>query len=463
MRIHEIDVFDTSHSAGAIIWALAWPAIVEQILQVMVNYVDSAMVGSLGAEATASISINSSLIWLVNGLMNAIAIGFSVLMARHLGAGHKNDAQNVVRQAIVCQLLFGIGATIVMFSFAPFFPRWLGGDKEIWGSATSYMKGIAIGYIPSMLMIGESAMIRLSGDTKTPLLLNACNNIINIVLNFFFIFPELSIFGLTIPSLGMGVAGAAIATSISATITALLLTLSLQQKGRNIRLEKHASWKIDKRVQKSALLLALPVAMERVTLNLGQIVLTRMVSVLGITALAAHYLANTAEQFTFLPPTGFATAATTLVAQTLGADKEEMAKKYADKCLLWGTVLVSCMGAIMYILAPSLIGMFTRETAVVILGATVLRIEAFGDPGFGLSQLVFGVLRGSGDTKLPFLVSLLGMWLIRLPLAAILLKTTNLGLASIWIAMMTDMVIRGIVSLLFYLKGTWLSGWKKQR
>ena len=460
MQVHQIDLLDTTRPARAIIWGLAWPTILEQVLQVMVNYVDSAMVGSLGAEATAAISINSSAIWLVNGLMNALAIGFSVLMARHLGSGNKELAKQVSRQALICQAIFGIICSLLMVLVSTRLPELLGADPAIWESSSAYMHYIALGYLPTMLMIGSSALLRLSGDPRTPLYLNALNNLCNIVLNLFFIFPQFSLFGLRIQGLGLGVKGAAIATSIAATLTAVLLIISLFAKGRNIRLSFHDSWRVDIHIQKRSILLSLPVALERSTLSLGQIALTAMVSTLGINALAAHYLANTAEQITFLPPSGFATAATTLVAQSLGAGNQKLAKKYADTCILGGFALTSVMGAVMYLLAPSLIGVFTADMTVITLGATVLRIEAFAEPGFGLSQLVFGVLRGSGDTKIPFFISLLGMWIIRLPFAFLLLKNTSLGLEGIWIAMMTDLSIRGVVSYLYYRTGKWRHGWK---
>jgi len=459
MKVHEVNVLDTTKPLGTIIWALAWPAILEQVLQVLVNYVDSAMVGSLGASATAAISVNSSTIWLVNGLMNSLAIGFSVLMARHLGANNRGMAKNVVRQALLCETFFGLAVSLVMMVVSGFLPTWLHAEETLKPQAQAYMFWIAAGYLPTMLMIGQSALLRLSGDTKTPLYLNMLNNLCNIVLNLFFIFPSFRFFCLQAPGLGLGVGGAAMATSIAATITAVLLFCTLKQPDRNIHLEK-GRWKIDAAVQKTAIVLAFPVALERSTLSLGQIALTAMITRLGITSLAAHYLANTAEQITFLPPSGFATAATTLVAQSLGSGNEKLAEKYANTCILWGFILMTVMGALMYIMAPQLIGIFTTDAAVITLGAMVLRIEAFGEPGFGLSQLVFGVLRGSGDTKAPFLISLLGMWVIRLPFAAILLKTTTMGLKCIWIAMMTDLTVRGIVSWVHYRGGRWKHGWK---
>jgi putative MATE family efflux protein len=459
MKVHQVNVLDTDKSMATVIWSLSWPTIVEQILQVTVNYADSAMVGSMGAAATAAISINTSTIWLINGLMNSIAIGFAVLMARRLGSGDVRGAKAIVRQALVAEAVFGLLVSVTMVMVSPSLPRWLGAEAEIRGPATAYMQCIAAGLFSTTLMIGISALLRLSGDTRTSLYLNTFDNIANIILNAFFIFPGFELAGIRFEGLGLGVRGAAIATSIAATLTAILLLGTLLGKGRNIGIRGRGSWKPSRTIQHTAIRLAVPIALERSTLSLGQIALTAMVSSLGTAALAAHYLANTAEQITFLPPMGIATAATTLVAQSLGAGRKRKAREYADTCNRWGASLATIMGLLMFLFAPTLIGLFTPDETVIALGAKVLRIEAFAETGLSLSQLINGALRGAGDTRAPFLVSLLGMWVVRLPLAWFLLAFTDLGLSCVWIAMMTDLNIRGIVSLVYYRRGKWMDRW----
>lgn len=456
-----LDLFDTTLSPRAIIWALAWPTIVEQILQVTVTFADSAMVGSLGAQATAAISVTSSTIWLVNGWMNALALGFGVLMARFLGAGKKDRAKLVVRQALMASLIFGSVLTLLFSLVARFLPQWMGSEVAVQPLAYQYLLMIAIGYIPNLLMITISGLLRLSGDTKRPLYLNAFNNVTNILFNLFFIFPAITIGPVTLPGLGLGVQGAALATTLACSLTSVLLLRLLFRGDHPIRITFRQRWKFDGQIQKQALRLALPVALERSTLSFGQIMLTKMVGTLGTTALAAHFLAISAESITYLPASGFSTAATTLVAQSLGRDDKVLAKNYADICVLWGTVMMSVMGLVLYLAAPVLMSFFTREMGVILLGAKVLRIEAFAQPAFGLSILVFGVMRGGGDTKGPFLISLAGMWVLRLPLAWLLLSTTSLGLQAVWIPMMSDLVLRGIICLFSYRKGSWLSSWKQ--
>lgn len=456
MHSHEVDVLDSRRGKPAIIWALAWPAILEQVLQVSVNYVDSAMVGTLGAAATASISLNISTIWLVNGFMNAIATGFAVLMARSVGERHYDEANRVVRQSILTEAAVGLLLVLVFTRVARSLPGWLHADPSIRASSTAYLFWIAAGYLPTMLMIGLSSLLRLAGDTWTPLVLNGVNNLCNIILNLFFIFPSVG----PMPALGFGVAGAAMATSLAAVLTTLLLLYAFSRRDRHVRIIFRAPWTIDRRKELQGLRLSVPIIFERCTLSLGQIVLTGMVSGLGITALAAHYLANTAEQIGFLPPSGFATAATTLVAQSLGAGDRKLAKEYATTCIRSGFALMVVMATLMFVTAPHLLALFTRDAAVVALGACCLRIEAFGEPGLSLQQLVCGVLRGSGDTKMPFVICFTGMWVIRLPLAWLLLTHCSMGLEGVWIAMATDLLVRGAISVGYYRTGRWAHVWK---
>ncbi|MDI9455476.1 MAG: MATE family efflux transporter, partial [Spirochaetota bacterium] len=420
-------LLDQEKSIGLTIWTLAWPAILEQILQVSVTYVDSAMVGSLGAAATAAVSVPTSTIWLVNGWMNAFAIGYAVLMARNIGGRRFERAKMITRQALVTALIFGAILSTVFTLIAQVLPKWIGAEEHVQTLARGYYTVIALAYLPNLLMIMISSLMRLSGDTRTPLLLNTLNNVLNIILNIFFIFGEVDLGPITIHGLGMGVKGAAIATSLAVTITAILLFIIWLTRPSIIQLELNQSFTLNREIQKNAFRLGLPVGLERSTLSFGQIVLTKIVGSLGTTALAAHFLANTAEAMTYLPASGVSTAATTLVAQSLGRGDKALAKRFGNATTLIGTLLMTTMGVVLYVTAPSLMGFFTRDQNVIALGTTILRIEAFVEPAFGLSMLVFGVFRGSGDTRRPFYISIAGMWVVRLPLALFMVRCTSLG------------------------------------
>ena len=449
-------LLDQEKSIGLIIWTLAWPAILEQILQVSVTYVDSAMVGSLGAAATAAVSVPTSTIWLVNGWMNAFAIGYAVLMARNIGGRRFERARMITRQALVTALIFGAVLSVAFTLIAQVLPKWIGAEEHVQTLARGYYTVIALAYLPNLLMIMISSLMRLSGDTRTPLLLNTLNNVLNIILNIFFIFGEVDLGPITIHGLGMGVKGAAIATSLAVTITAILLFIIWLTRPSIIQLELNQSFALNREIQKNAFRLGLPVGLERSTLSFGQIVLTKIVGSLGTTALAAHFLANTAEAMTYLPASGVSTAATTLVAQSLGRGDKTLAKRFGNATTLIGTLLMTTMGVVLYVTAPSLMGFFTRDQNVIALGTTILRIEAFVEPAFGLSMLVFGVFRGSGDTRRPFYISIAGMWVVRLPLALFMVRYTSLGLVGIWIGMASDLLLRGIIGLAMFLRYGWL-------
>lgn len=460
-RKNHLNLADPNNKPLSIIWALAWPTILEQILQVTVTYVDSAMVGSLGARATASVSVVTPTIWLVNGWMNAFSIGFGVLMARNLGAGRKALAQETSRQALGLSIGFALALSIGIASISKALPVWIGAEPLVQELAQQYLFFIAVGYLPNMVMILISTLLRCSGDSRTPLYLNGLNNILNIILNLFFIFPSIELGVISLKGLGLGVKGAAIATSAACTITAINLFIALFFRDNPISPSLRLPWRLEWSICRQAFKLGLPVALERSTLSFGQIVLTKMVGTLGTTALAAHYLSNTAESITFLPPSGFSTAATTLVAHALGSGNKTLTRKYASTTTIMGTLLMSLMGVVLYLLAPNLIAFFTSEREVIALGSRVLRIEALAEPAFGLSMLVFGVLRGAGDTRGPFYISLAGMWLLRLPFAYLLLQVTNLGLMAIWIAMASDMTLRGIICFVVYRRFKWLDSWKE--
>ncbi|MFA7370378.1 MAG: MATE family efflux transporter [Sphaerochaetaceae bacterium] len=460
-----INLLDASHSPAKTIWMLAWPVILDQAFQTMVQYVDSAMVGSLGAVATAAVAANSSTIWLVNGLMYSFGVAFSVLAARQIGASEKEGVHHTVRQALMAALFFSVVTTSLMRSIAPRLPHWIGVDQEVVPQAVSYMSYIALAYPFTILFAYLSNLLRSSGDTRSPLISNIITNLTNIVGNYFLIFPTRRVHffnaEFTIYGADLGVKGAAIATAGATVLSALILFGVLIFKDSPLRTPfRGVSWRVDWPLMKQVLKLGTPLALERAVLSFGQIVLTILVTHISTVALAAHHLAITAESITYMPAFGFSIAATTLVAQSLGAQERQMSLDFARKCLQWTVALMTTTGFFMFIFAPQLMQFFTKDTRVIVLGAKVLRIEAFAQPFFALSIVIGGILRGAGDTKWPFINSLIGMWLVRLVPATLLILVFNLGLEAAWVCMVADLVVRGLLNYYRYHKKEWLTAWK---
>ena len=189
----QINLLDESIRPEKIIWYLAWPTVLEQLLITAVQYVDTAMVGSLGANATAAVGLNASTTWLINGICAALGIGFSVLVGRSIGSGDHDKAKRVVRQAVLAIAVFGVALTALVQIAAPFLPRFLGAEPDIWSDARAYLSIVGAAYIFNVSVNVSANIIRCSGDTRTPLICNIFANVINVVLNFLLIYPTRSI------------------------------------------------------------------------------------------------------------------------------------------------------------------------------------------------------------------------------------------------------------------------------
>lgn len=454
---------DESARPGRIIWMLAWPAVIEQVLVTLVQYVDTAMVGSLGAAATAAIALVTSTIWVINGIFFATGVGFGVLVGRSIGANDREYTVKVMRQAVFSIFAVGAAISVIMLLIAQRLPAWFNADPAIRQNAADYFAIVGTASIFNLCVAVCSNILRCSGDTKTPLLFNTLTNLINVALNFLLIFPArtIDVFGqpLRLWGAGLGVPGAALATALATAFSGVMLLRALYKKAP-VRITP-GSYRPDAAILKQAALLGSPVAFERLTLSFGQIAMTAIVTSLGTVALASHHMAITAEAMAYMPLFGISATATTLVAQSLGAKKAALAKRYADKCMLYGFVFMVIIGVVMYFTAEPLIALFTPDKQVIALGGLLFKIEAFGEPLCALFSVAFGVFRGAGDTKWPFITCAISMWAVRLPLAYAIVRFTSLGLAGAWLAVVIDLTVRGIIAFARYRGGKWITAWER--
>ncbi len=463
----KLDLLDKSIPSWKVILLLAWPTIIEQILQTAVNYVDTAMVGSLGTQATAAIGVCTSTIWLIMGVMNGAAVGYSVMVARRIGEGNTEEARTTIRQAMLAILAIGLSLTaLVELIVAPNLPIWMGAEESVRPLSVAYFRVIGAGYLFNTALIISSNILRCMGDTKTPLKFNIMTNVINVIGNFLLIFPtrELTVFDVTftMPGAGLGVTGAAIATALATAFSASCLTLTLFRRKGPLQIHLREDYRPRMDIIKQAIRLGVPSFLERATISVGQICTTAMIAGLGTAAMAAHQLANTGESLCYMPIFGFATAATTLVAQNLGAGDKERAYAQGKWCNWMAVGVMCCTSVIMFLFAPSIIDIFSNDQQVITLGARVLRIEAFAEPFFAIGSVVGGVLRGAGDTKWPFYISLAGMWLLRVPVAFLLIRFFSWGLEAVWVGMALDLMTRGLISLWRFQKRGWVHVWEQR-
>ena len=434
-----VNLLDRSVPAWKVILMLAWPTIVEQLLQTAVNYVDTAMVGSIGegaTNATAAIGINTSTIWLILGIMSAVGVGFSVIVGRRIGEGKLEDARDAIRQAVLCTLVVGAAITLVVqLIIAPNLARWMGADAAVQPVARTYLRIIGSVYIFNTALVVCSSILRCSGDTKTPMRFNIMTNIINVVLNFFLIYPtrpvEVLGVSLTIPGAGMGVAGAAAATAAATVFSGTCMFVALFRSDSPVGISLRDKFSFNGEIIRQAVKLGVPAGLERATISVGQLVMTALISGCGTVALSANQLANTGESLCYMPVFGFSVAATTLVAQSLGAGQKDLAYEFSSWCFRLSVLVMLVTSTAMFIFAPQIMDLFIDDPAVIKLGAQMLRIEAFAEPLLAIGTVAGGVFRGAGDTRWPFYISIVGMWIVRVTMAVFLIKVLHWALALV--------------------------------
>ena len=261
---------------------------------------------------------------------------------------------------------------------------------------------------------------------------------------------------------GLGSTGAALGTAIAFTVSGFLTLRRLFSVKCSVHVSLRDSFRPDRTRMGQIISLGIPSAFERVTLSTGQLVITSLVTGMGSTVLAAHQLANTAESICYMPAFGFNVAVTTLVAQSLGAGEKKMAKDFAWLCIRYSVAVMILCATLMYIFAPQMIGFFIKDAAVITLGAAMLRIIAFAEPCVAIATVVPGILKGAGDTRWPFYISIIGMWVVRLSLAMVMIKGFGAGLEGIWIPMAVDWIVRTLVGLWLVRGGKWLNLWDEK-
>lgn len=438
---------------------LSIPAVISQLSSILMQFIDASMVGSLGAEASASIGLVSTTTWLFAGLIYACATGFFVQVSHLLGAKDAVAARDVLRQSVTMSMIFSLLLVAAGCAISGPLPRWLGGEETIRHDATMYFL-IYILALPSLqLNILASGMLRSSGNMYTPTVLNIIMCILDVIFNFFLIFPSrtVMIFGaeIPVPGAGLGVTGAALGTAFASIIVAVLLMHSLCMKSPELRLtHEKGSFRPTARCFRNALGIALPMGCERVIMCGAQIMSTVIVAPLGTIAIAANSFAITAESICYMPGHGISNAATTLVGQSTGARRKDLTWRFANISVIMGIAVMAAMGVIMYVGAPYIMGIMTPVQEVVDLGARILRIEAFAEPMYAASIVAYGIFVGVGDTLAPSIMNLGSIWAVRLSLAAFL--APRYGLEGVWTAMCIELCFRGMIFLIRLYRKKWL-------
>jgi putative MATE family efflux protein len=439
---------------------LALPAIMAQLSSILMQYIDASMVGRLGADQAASVGLMNSSLWLFWGVCHTATMGFSVQVAHNIGAKDYHSARSVLRQGITASFLFGTVIALIGLLLAHPLPLWLGGTGSVAKGATTYFLTFVLALPILTMNYLAGGMLRCAGNMKVSSMLNVLMCVLDVIFNFFLIFPShhVNVGGLclTIPGANLGIFGAALGTVGAECITAGLMMWFLCFRQPHIRLYKaeRGSFRPTLGVLKKACNIALPMTAEHAILCGAQIVITLIVAPLGVVAIAANAFAVTAESLCYMPGYGISDAATTLTGQSYGAGRTDLVKRFCHITVVLGVAIMSLLGVLMYIGAPWMMQLMTPIKEISQLGAEVLRIEAWAEPMFAASIVAYGAFIGVGDTLLPAIMNFGCIWLIRIPVAAILAPT--MGLHGVWIAMAVELTLRGAIFLWRMFSNKWL-------
>ena len=415
---------------------LSIPTILEEVFATLLQYVDTAMVGRLGEKATAAVSTTTSIGWMINSIPGAIAIAMLAIASKANGAGQDEKLKKLAGQSILYAFVVGVILEILALVLSPFIPIWMGVEEDIVRPASLYFSITSITLIFRTSARVFAAMIRSLKDTRSPMYISVAENILNVILNFVFIY-----------GLGLGVVGAAIASCISFGIGGIAMFLMMLSK-KQLR-PSFVDLKPDKDIWMEALPIGYPVLGATVVSCMGYIVFAGMVSGMGTIIFAAHSIAVTAEQIVYIPGYGLRAATSTLIGNALGEGNTAKLSATRKMAILMTMVIMLVNGTLLFLFAYPFMQIFTNSTEVVIIGSKMLKLVSFSEIFFGLMIVLEGISYGMGQTKHIFVCESFSMWGVRIVGTFLCVKIFGLGLTAVWICMIADNICKAVLLFIF--------------
>lgn len=421
---------------------LALPAVGEMTLYMMIWVFDTMMVGKYGGNlAVSSVGLSTEILYTFSNILIScgISIGITSLVARNTGAKNYEMAEEYATLGFLTTLALSVILSLLFFIFAPNIFILVGAEPDVVDLGASYMKIGCIAISLGMILNALNASLRGSGNTKTPLIASIIINIVNLSLDYVLIFGKLGF-----PELGTK--GAAIATSI-AHLVGLLFIIFYMKRYSNIKIRLKYIKDFDFDMFKDLFKLSVPSAMQEGAFSISRLLGGFFIVGLGTIAFAANQITTTIESISFMPGWGFAVAATTLVGHKIGEKDYKKAKEYAYTSIFLGLIVMSLCALLFLIIPNILINAFitSSETEVIKLGTYCLMIAAIEQPFMAISMIIGGILKGAGDTKTPFKVSLFTSWVIRMPLMFIAIFMLKLSVVYVWVITSFQWVFDGII------------------
>ena len=436
-------------SLNRAILTLAIPAVVENLLQTVVFFSDTVMIGWIrDPAALAAVGLSGTLFYLLMTLFGALAVSATALVARAWGAGDRPRAEMIAAQSLLLCGVLSLVGTLLLLPFAPGYLRLMGGDADVVAQGTQFIRIVLWSSVFNFPMMVANGIMRGAGDTRTPMWNTLAMNSWNIVVSYTLIFGA---FGF--PALGL--VGAAIGTTTARGVGGILAVGALLGGRTPLRIHWRALLQWNGPMVRWILQLAIPTAIEGSIAQSGFILFTRMVASLSTATLAAHQIALRVESLSYMPAWGLAAAATTIVGQALGAGRMERAEESIRRTILFSIGFNLLLGLVFVLFSRPIVSIFGSTPEVLALAALAVAISAAELLGIGIEMILAGGMRGAGDTRTPMYVTIAGVLLLRLPVVYLLAITLGWGLAGVWWGTAIDWTGRTILLWLLFRRGHW--------
>ena len=446
-KIHEMRREIVEGNIERTLVKLAYPLIINNMVQVLYNLTDTFWLGKLGREELSAPGTAWPLVWFFMSIGMGFATAGFAFVSQYIGAKDYERANRSAGALYSLMMFFSLFVTFFGLLIASFALKFMNVTPEVYPYALNYIRVIFIGIPFSFTLFAFNFLLRAVGDTKTPVRINMFTVFLNIVLD------PLLIFGwLGFPRLG--VVGAAVATMFSNSMGSFIGGYLLFKGRVGIHLTRE-SLKPDLKFYGKIFRVGLPSSVGFSADALGFVILTRIIYIYGTVAFATYSITNRLTNFMFAFADGISQAMGTMVGQNVGAEKYRRAKKIAEKTMLINFVILSIGTAIVVIFRPQIFSFFIKDREILKESVKVVRYFAFSLPFFGIFDAVSNVFQSAGHTKKSMILGMLRLWVLRIPLAYLLgiLMADTLG---VWLGMGLSNIIGALIGFLWFLKGSWM-------
>ncbi|WP_455619033.1 MATE family efflux transporter [Eisenbergiella sp.] len=426
--------------------AFAIPLFLGNLFQQLYNTADSLIVGNfLGSEALAAVSSSGSLIFLMVGFFNGIAIGAGVVIGRYYGAREIEKVQKAIHTTIAFGLAAGVLLTLIGVCLTPQLLIWMGTPADVLPNSITYFRIYFCGSLAFVLYNIFVGILQSVGDSRHPLVYLIISSVVNILLDLLFV----GVFR-------FGVGSAALATIISQFVSAILCIIRLSRSPEDYRVHIRKI-RFDLFFLKQIIQNGLPSGFQNSIISIANVVVQANINSFGKMAMAGCGAYSKIEGFGFLPITCFAMSMTTFISQNLGAKKYDRAKKGARFGILCSITMAELVGVLIYAFAPVLIAAFNNDPEVIAYGTTQARTVTLFYFLLAFSHCVAGILRGAGKATVPMLVMMCCWCIIRITYISIVVKIIPVINVIFWAYPLT-WTLSSIIFLIYFLKADWIHG-----